>query len=78
MEKDFSRAGIFVLLAPIYLRIVSLREIVDLGPLVYLDRTAVDVDDVEAATGQFSSDLRAWHENCCQGKVVSSFLPLFV
>lgn len=36
-----------------------LREIVDLGLLVDLDRAAVDVDDVEAAKGHFSSDLRA-------------------
>ena len=34
-----------------------LREVVDLGPLVYLDRTSGDVDHVEAALSQLSGDL---------------------
>lgn len=39
-----------------------LREVVDLGPLVHLNCTTVDVDDVEAATGQLSRDLLARHD----------------
>ena len=43
--------------------VVPLRDVVDPGPLVYLDRTAVDVDDIEADAGQFSSDLPVGHDH---------------